>query len=156
MTLIQLSGIVFSVVMPGNALLWWLGSRRGKKLGQTESVDLVQRLTRQLEQTTAHMLDWQRRTEENRQAIERVLKERDAGWKLYDEQAIAHGNAQVMMMNWISHLERRLLAYGVQMPLPEIIRETQALYLQEHVDPVIARAGVAVVTRGVPPDQKEA
>lgn len=120
------------------------------RLARRESARLlatVQALTQQLQRTTAESLDWQRRCEENRLTIERVLKERDGWCARYDDQSIGHGNAQVMMMDAVAYLEHKLKAAGVEVKLPPIIRETQALYYSEHVAPALKRTGAEVMRR---------
>ena len=127
-----------------------LGPKLAVRLARRESARLlttVQALTQQLQRTTAESVDWQRRSEENRQTIERVLKERDGWCRRYDDQSIGHGNAQVIMMDAISYLEHKLKAAGVEVKLPPIVRETQALYYSEHVEPALKRTGGESVQR---------
>lgn len=123
------------------------------RLARRESARLlttVQALTEQLQRTTAECVDWERRAEENRKTIERVLKERDGWCRLYDDQSIGHGNAQVIMMDAISYLEQKLKAVGIDAKLNPIVRETQALYYSEHVAPALKRTGAEVVQRQAP------
>jgi len=103
--------------------------------------ELVLRLTAQLQLTTEERVGAERRARENHDTIASVLQQRDQWSKLYDEQSIAHGNAQAIMMDAIAFLERKLAAAGVNVTLPPIVRETQALYLDRHVTPVLERSG---------------
>src|ERR1700675_4122759 len=68
-----------------------LASQRAADLTDGVRIDLeglVETLTAQLRLTTAERNDWERRTEENRKAIEAVIKERDGWCRLYDQQWI--------------------------------------------------------------------
>jgi hypothetical protein len=111
---------------------------------------LVQDLTRQLERTTWEREDFARRAEEHRRSIAGILQERDTAWKLYDEQAIGHGNAQVLMMSGIAYLHQELAKRGVNIEMPSIIRETHEQYVEGHVTPVLARNGTLPVQLDVP------
>jgi hypothetical protein len=92
--------------------------------------------------------DWERRATEYRDSNAGIIGERDAWNRLYDEQSIGHGNAQAMMMDAIQHLQRKLRDAGVTVALPPIIRETQELYRERHVEPALARTGGTTVARG--------
>ncbi|HMG13068.1 MAG TPA: hypothetical protein VK571_07830 [Gemmatimonadaceae bacterium] len=85
--------------------------------------------------------DWERRATEYRDSIEGILKERDTWNRLYDEQSIAHGNAQAVMMDSIGYLERKLKDAGIPVILPNVVRETQELYRDRHIEPVLQRTG---------------
>lgn len=130
-----------------------LGPKLAVRLARRESARLlttVQALTQQLQRTTAESQDWQRRAEENRKSIATVLKERDGWCRRYDDQSIGHGNAQVIMMDAISYLEGKLRAAGVEVQLSPIVRETQALYYSEHVEPALKRTGAESVRKPLP------
>jgi len=91
--------------------------------------------------------DWERRANEYRDTIAGVLEERNSWNRLYDEQSIAHGNAQAVMMDAIGHLERKLKEAGRSVILPPIIRETQELYRSRHIEPVLERTGGTAVAQ---------
>ncbi len=111
---------------------------------------LCENLTRQLEQTTRERNDFARREEERRLSIEGILRERDNAWKLYDDQVIGHGNAQVLMMSGIAYLHEKLRQHGVTVEMPSIIKETHDLYVQEHVNPVLERSGTHAIHKDIP------
>src|ERR1043166_10172697 len=77
----------------------------------------------ELAQARFQAQDWERRANEYRDTIAGVLEERNSWNRLYDEQSIAHGNAQAVMMDAIGHLERKLKEAGRSVILPPIIRE---------------------------------
>ncbi len=89
--------------------------------------------------------DWERRAKEYEGVIAGVLKERDEWNRLYDEQSIGHGNAQAVMMDAISFLERENKKAGSTVELHPVIRETQKLYYERHVAPALERTGGAIV-----------
>lgn len=97
----------------------------------------------ELTQAQAAARDALRRAGEYQGVIEGVLNERNSWNRLYDEQTIAHGNAQAIMMDAIGFLERKLREAGVNVELPPVVRETQALYLDRHVNPVLQRTEAA-------------
>jgi len=169
-TVVVLSLLVFS----GIPLIFWLARRpliRELAAARGESRGLIAELTQALRDATDSRLeferqtkkavadelasarfeaqDWQRRAVEYRESIQGVLNERNAWNKMYDEQSIAHGNAQAVMMDAIGFLERKLKEAGSPVILPNIIRETQELYRERHVEPVLQRTGGATVARGL-------
>jgi hypothetical protein len=161
--------ILSILVFAGIPLTFWLGRRplqtalasERNEVGAANS--LVEELTRALqssndsrgeferqakkavaeELTQARFAaqDWERRATEYRDSIAGILKERDAWNRLYDEQSIAHGNAQAVMMDSIGYLERKLRDAGSPVILPNVIRETQELYRDRHIEPVLQRTG---------------
>ncbi len=121
------------------------GPKLAARLARRESARLlttVRALTHQLQRTTAERDDFERRAESNRLTIESVIQQRDGWCKLYDDQAIGHGNAQAIMMGVIEHQALKLRQAGIEVPLPPVIQETMGVFVQEHVDPVLKRRGV--------------
>jgi len=142
---------MLALLLAGWQLYAALKREAAAALALAGTTDLISRLTEQLKRTTLDLEDAERRVLENRDAIASALKQRDQWGRLYDEQAIAHGNAQAMMMGAIEMLERKLSGAGVSVELPPVIRETQALYLERHVTPVLDRLGTPAVHRAVSP-----
>ncbi len=155
-------GLVFALVAVGaiGASFFWHRhvlklvaenqALRADALAHQDMRELCENLTRQLEQTTRERNDFRRREEERRLSIEGILKERDDVWKMHDEQTIAHGNAQVLMMSGIAYLHEKLRQHGVTVEMPSIIQETHDLYVQEHVNPVLVRSGTQAVHKDIP------
>jgi len=110
----------------------------------TQLQDLASQLTR----TTAEGQDATRKAEEYRALNESVMKQRDQWTKLYDQQAISHGNAQVWMLEELDRLVRQLRHHGVQAEVSPAIRQAHGLFLEEHVNPVLARTGIETVHQG--------
>jgi hypothetical protein len=141
-----------------------LTSERSLALKEASDLaDLVRQLTVQLNETietsekrhqatleagTRQIDDWKRRAEEYRVTVESVLKQRDQWCDLYNEQSIGHGNAQAIMMDAIAFLERKLRQAGVEVTLPPVVRETQELYRDRHVEPALAHTGGPALVRG--------
>lgn len=159
MSKIQLVGMIVSAVAICVATIWTaIRIVRGKDalllaLQKEMSVDaaLAQTLAAQLTRTTAERQDATRKAEEYRALNESVLRQRDQWTKLYDQQAISHGNAQVWMLEELERLVRQLRSHGVQAKVSPAIREAHGLFLQEHVNPVLARTGIETVHQGNPP-----
>lgn len=148
-------GIVFAFVF-GLALGWKVTPLFQLHLAQRETarqVRLVQQLTAQLTRTSGESLDWERKASEYRNTIGGVLVERDNWNRLYDEQSIGHGNAQAIMMDAITFLQRKLQAAGVEVQLPDVVRETQELYRERHIAPTLQRTGAAPMQRAPRQDQ---
>jgi len=117
---------------------------------------LVEDLSGQLTQTTRERQDYQRRAEEYRSRIEGILKERDTWCSLYDEQSIAHGNAQAMMMSGLAELHHRLAAAGLGVEVPSIIREAHEEFVERHVRPALERSGIPRVRTDIDAPQRTA
>jgi hypothetical protein len=92
--------------------------------------------------------DWARRAEEYRLLNESVLKQKEQWMLLYDRQAIAHGNAQVWMLETIEGLAGQLRAHGIKVAVPPVVRQAHEMFLVEHVNPVLERTGTETVHRG--------
>lgn len=97
--------------------------------------------------------EWERKAGEYRDAIEGILKERDTWNQLYDQQTIAHGNAQAIMMSVIGHLHQRLVRAGIEVTLPDAVHEVHVAFLENHVAPVLQRTGAAKGQLGPSPGQ---
>ena len=58
------------------------------------------------------------------------------GWhKLYIEQTIGHGNAQVLMMETIDKMGRALSDRGIKFRIPRVLHEVRAEFLETHEMP---------------------
>lgn len=131
---------------------WLVSGQLAIQIATRDLNELVDGLRAQLERTSADLVDQERRSEERRLVIERVLQERDTWQNLYSDQAIAHGNAQAVMMDAVEFLERKLRQAGITVNLPDIIRHTQANYVDRHVEPLLRSSVATAVPVKEPPD----
>ena len=127
----------------------WL-VQRGQNSLIAELQASLEGVTRQLEQTDRECSDWQRRAREYLAKIEGVLQEKSTWENLHIEETIAHGNAQVIMMDVIARAERALQKAGVKFEVPDVVLLTQQLYADRYLDPVIRSTGTPVIRREQP------
>jgi hypothetical protein len=110
---------------------------------------------RQLQELDKVRADWQSRAETRAQHIAGLRAEADTWIRLHREETVGHGNAQVIMMDAVSFLERRLVQARHKYPddpifqieLPPIVRETQSLYTGRFLEPVLKETGGTVIHR---------
>jgi hypothetical protein len=110
---------------------------------------------RQLQELDKVRADWQSRAETRAQHIVGLRAEADTWIRLHREETVGHGNAQVIMMDSVSFLERRLHQARIKYPddpifqieLPAIVRETQSLYTGRFLEPVLKDTGGLVIQR---------
>lgn len=97
---------------------------------------------------------WEKKALSYQNCIEGILNEKETWIKLYNEQVIAHGNAQTCMMDAIGFLQIKLeRATGKQVTLPPIIDEARQAYLDNHVNPTLERTGTLPIHKS-PPTQE--
>lgn len=111
------------------------------------SVATIEQLTQQLLDTDRLRAEYERRANEYRSTNEGILNERNQWVKIHTEETAAHGNAQAVMMDAIHFLASKLQRAGVAFELPAIIQETQQLYIERYIEPVIKRTGMSVVRK---------
>lgn len=144
----------FTVTVLAFVLGYWIAPRVKDNALRREAEELcallqasLEGVTRQLEQTDRERCDWERRAREYLAKIEGVLGEKRTWENLHIEETIAHGNAQVIMMDVIARAERALQKAGVAFDVPDIVLLTQQLYADRYLDPVIRSTGTPVIRR---------
>lgn len=145
--------VTLSLILIAVAAAYLGGFWHGRKKTEARFPGAYVMATADLQQQLAHALaqwaDWERRAGEFRGTIAGILGEKQVWIDLYQDSVICHGNAQTAMMDAIGHLHGQLQRLGKDVRLPPMIAEAQQLFLERHVNPVIAQTGTPVLSRGI-------
>lgn len=153
--MLVLAGCLAAVVFL--ALGGWLGSRGARFYRQAEydvAIEIASQKQGLLVEADVQIGELRGEIEVERrrvrgfsETVESVLKQRGNWEDLYSRQAIEHGNAQALMMETIGYLQFQLRENKIDVTVPPLLKEVQALYQEEHVFPVLrARADPSSAT----------
>ncbi len=148
----HLVGLLLGYWLAPRAEIWARATRGVRQMVKVlkSTTDQLVSLRQQLVATDALRADWERRASEYRATNQGILEEKQIWIKLHEEESAAHGNAQACMMDAIQFLEQKLRALGHEVVLPQVIRETQQLYTDRYLEPLIQHSGLRVIRRDGP------
>lgn len=137
------AGIVVLLVVLVLGLLsaaWWRGHRKGMEFGVLAAKTEIQNARAAFEHARAQWEEWERKAESFRSINSSILRERDTWQGLYNEQSIAHGNAQAIMMGAIEYMGKKLSIAGITFQIPPVLEEVRQQFIHNHVTPVLPKS----------------
>ncbi len=135
-------------------LVWFIADHRARrqtaahwarKLEESKSDTALARA--QWEGLEIALADEQRRHQSRIETITGILNEKEVWRKKNWEEAIAHGNAQVLMMEHIERLEHRLRAAGIKPPEISALNQVQEEFREKFVKPALQESGNSEVNK---------